>query len=81
MENLYYEKGGVETPFNVVNVKLTVEDLNRLEADVKEKQLPETTGFFFGHTDGTEYEEDLAFIEAARKTTSEGKTVFYTSWW
>jgi hypothetical protein len=80
MENLYYEKGGTET-FNCRPVLLTPEDLDRLEADIRSKALPETTGFFFGKTDGSEHEDDLAFIAKARAAMAEGQTVFYDSWW
>lgn len=78
MENLYFEKGGTEL-FNCI--ALTLEDLNRLEADVQAGNLPQTSGFFFGASDGSEREDDLAFIAAARAAIAEGKTVFYDSWW
>lgn len=80
MENLYYEKGGTET-FNCRPVVLTEEDLDRLEADIRSKALPATTGFFFGQTDGSEYDDDLAFIAKARAAMAEGRTVYYDSWW
>ena len=47
MENLYVEKGGTEE-FNCVDVELTLEDIDALEASVKGDELPETGGFFFG---------------------------------
>ena len=37
-------------------------DLDALEHAVRSKTLPPTVGFFFGQTDGSEYEDDLAFI-------------------
>ena len=80
MENLYYEKGGTET-FNCRPVLLTPEDLDRLEADIRSTALPETTGFFFGKTDGSERDDDLAFIAKARAAMAEGFTVYYDSWW
>lgn len=80
MENLYFEKGGTQT-FNCRPVLLTPEDLDRLEADIRSKALPETTGFFFGKTDGSEHEDDLAFIAKARAAMAEGRTVYYDSWW
>lgn len=80
MENLYYEKGGTET-FNCRPVVLTEEDLDRLEADIRSKALPATTGFFFGNTDGSEHDDDLAFIAKARAAMAGGRTVFYDSWW
>lgn len=80
MEALYREKGG-EQEFNCVPVQLTAEDLDRLEADIRNGDLPDTTGFFFGDSDGTETAGDLAFIAAARAAMAEGYTIFYNSWW
>ncbi len=81
MEMLYREKGGVGSDFNCDTLLLTLEDLGRLEADVKNEALPHTDGFFFGITDGTEKEDDLMFIENARSAIQEGYQVFYDSWW
>ncbi|MCP5299080.1 MAG: phosphoglycerate kinase [Chromatiaceae bacterium] len=80
MQELYYQKGGKADSFNCEPVVLTGHDLDRLEADVKNGALPDTTGFFFGVSDGREA-EDLEFIARARQALSEGKTVFYDSWW
>jgi hypothetical protein len=80
MEELYYEKGGTEL-FNCVPVVLTAQDLERLEADVNAGSLPDTTGFFFGEFDGSETEDDLAFIAKAREALSVGLTVIYHAWW
>ena len=78
--------------FNCVPVELNLSDLEQLEAHVENKALPETGGFFFGSDsfgwtteDGEEYgendyhykEDDLQFIEKARKAIEEGKKVFY----
>jgi hypothetical protein len=105
MEDLWEDKGKPfdgkleENPmgdFNCVPVELTLEDLDQLEADINEKVLPETGGFFFGNDsfswedddgktfEGNNYyhkETDLQFIEDARKAISNGKKVFYNSWW
>ncbi|XZE20323.1 phosphoglycerate kinase [Pirellulaceae bacterium SH449] len=81
MESLYRKKGGSGVDFNGNTVLLTLEDLERLEADVLNDDLPCTDGFFFGITDGTEKEEDLMFIENARAAIQEGYQVFYDSWW
>lgn len=81
MERLYREKGGDAHDFNCVNVVLTADDLDRLEADIEATALPFTEGFFFGSSDGSERDDDLAFIAKARAAIAEGKTVFYTSWW
>ena len=81
MQNLYYEKGGRSDSFNCVPVVLTLEDLDKLEADLKSGELPYTTGFFFGETRPDELEIDFQFIAKAREAIAEGLTVFYDSWW
>ena|SRR5690554_4268140 len=81
MEQLYRAKGGQDDTFNCVNVALTADDLDRLEADIRADALPFTEGFFFGTTRPDEIELDLDFIAKARAAIAEGKTVFYTSWW
>jgi hypothetical protein len=81
MEELYYAKGGSAESFNCVTLQLTLEDLDKLEANIQAKKLPDTEGFFFGESDGSECEDDLMFIAKAREAISQGKTVFYDSWW
>ena len=105
MEDLWEDKGRPfngkleENPmgdFNCVPVELTLEDLEVLEADINEKVLPETGGFFFGDDsfgwtdeDGNEFadgdyhykETDLEFIEKARQSIEDGKKVFYNCWY
>jgi hypothetical protein len=81
MERLYRAKGGAATSFNCVTLQLTSGDLDRLEADIRKGALPDTTGFFFGLSDGSETEDDLAFVAAGRAALAAGLTVFYTSWW
>ncbi len=81
MSNLYYEKGGKDE-FNCQEVELTLEDLDNLEKSIQLKNLPETSGFFFGNESDDEYkEQDLEFVENARNAIEEGYTVVYTSWW
>ena len=83
MESLYREKGGKEEEFNCVNVRLNVEDLDRLEKDLVENKLPHTEGFFFGNNppDSESLAEDLQFIANAREAINKGKSVYYSSWW
>lgn len=81
MERLYRAKGGQDATFNCVNLVLTPEDLDRLEADIRAGNLPRTSGFFFGESDGSEVEDDLRFIAKARSAIAEGLTVYYSSWW
>ena len=80
MQNLYDAKGGTSDTFNGDCVVLDSEDLDNLEQDIKDGNLPDTTGFFFGQSDDGD-EDDLLFITNARKAIKEGKTVYYTSWW
>jgi hypothetical protein len=81
MEKLYYAKGGSADCFDCVTLQLTLEDLTKLEAAIQANELPYTEGFFFGESDGSEQEDDLAFIAKAREAIAQGKTVFYDSWW
>ena len=81
MEELWREKGG-EGEFNCVDVELTLEDLEQLEAAIEGEELPETAGFFFGNDSSDYYrEEDLAFIADASEAIKQGYTVVYSSWW
>ena len=80
MESLYRKKVGQDENFNCVNVQLTEEDLVKLEKDIKEGNLPKTSGFFFGESDGTEIEDDLSFIRKAKMAIKDGYDVYYTSW-
>lgn len=80
MENLYREKGGREQSFNGDLVVLTLADLDRLEEDILRKNLPKTTGFFFGESSEISL-KDLEFVLEARKAIQEGDTVFYDSSW
>jgi hypothetical protein len=70
-----------EPEFNCVPVVLSIADIDLLEAAVKGKELPTTSGFFFGYSDGSEIEDDLLFIRKARQALAEGLTLYYTSWW
>lgn len=83
MERLYREKGGQGEDFNCDTVRLTAADLDRLYADASAGRLTHTDGFFFG---GRElYPEDMEslteFIRNAKREISDGKAVFYDSWW
>lgn len=81
MQELYYEKGG-EGEFNCVDVELTLEDLDSLEATLDNEALPETVGFFFGGNADDHYAEaDREFIVQARAAIKQGYTVTYSSWW
>jgi len=81
MEQLYVGKGGSNPDFNLAPVVLTIADLDKLEATIAGKLLPETSGFFFGDSDGSECDDDLAFVAKARAAIGEGRTVYYVAWW
>jgi hypothetical protein len=83
--------------FNCIELELTSNDLDVLEADINDKTMPDTGGFFFGDDsfdwdkddDGNKLSEgdyfykatDLSFVKKARKAIKEGKKVYYNSWW
>lgn len=79
--SLYRHKGGSDQSFNCVNLSITADDLDALEHAIQSRTLPDTCGFFFGHSDGSEFEDDLEFIAKARAAIENGRTVYYTSWW
>ena len=82
--------------FNCIPLPIDESDLEQLEAHVCDKNLPETSGFFFGDDsfawedkDGNPHkgknyfhkETDLDFIEQAREAIKNGNKVFYHCWW
>ena len=83
MQSLYDMKGGTSDSFNGDCVVLDIVDLDNLEEDIREGNLPDTSGFFFGESSNgdEENENDLLFVTKAREAIKEGKTVYYTSWW
>jgi len=82
MSDLFYKKGGIGE-FNCDYVMLTLEDLENLEKNVREGNLPNTKGFFFGDNppDSKSIENDIDFIYQAKRAIGDGLYVFYTSWW
>jgi hypothetical protein len=83
MEDLYRLKGGSKDSFNCTTVRLTANDLDRLEMDTGNNKLIPVNGFFFGVQEI--YPEDLesvaTFVKVARQALADGKAVFYDSWW
>ena len=68
--------------FNGIELELDADDLDLLEYVVKERELPGTSGFFFGNdADDYYYEDDLKFIQMARAELFLGLKVFYNSSW
>lgn len=71
-------------PFNGIEMELTPADIDYIEAAVKNHELPETEGFFFGadsRFDEHNKAGDLEFIVKAREAFARGEQVFYTSSW
>jgi hypothetical protein len=81
MHRLWNQKG-FDGDFNGDELELTREDLDWLEQDIIEGNLPGTSGFFFGN-DADDYyrENDLKFIREARAELFLGLRVFYNSSW
>ena len=77
-----WESLGNEGSFNGDELEITWDMLERLEYDVINGELPQTTGFFFGNNSDAEYrEDDLEFIKRARAELFMGLKVFYNSSW
>lgn len=83
MEAIYVDEYGGTDTFNCIAIQLDLDHLQRLEDAIKSKELPETSGFFFGESidDPEVVQHDLEFIEKARKEIESGKFVYYDSWW
>ncbi len=83
MEDLYRQKGGSKESFNCTTVRLTANDLDRLEMDTGNNKLIPVNGFFFGvqEIDSEDIESVAGFVKLARQAISDGKAVFYDSWW
>jgi hypothetical protein len=77
-----WESAGNSGDFNGDELEITWAMLERLEYDVREGNLPLTTGFFFGNpADAEYYNDDLEFIKNARMELFMGLRVFYNSSW
>jgi len=68
--------------FNGIELELDWQDIDELEQDVVNNNLPQTNGFFFGNDADEHYKEtDLAFVKRARAELFLGLKVFYNSSW
>jgi hypothetical protein len=77
-----WESEGNEGSFNGDELEITWDMLERLEYDVRNGELPQTKGFFFGNPADEEYlMDDLEFIKNARTELFMGLKVFYNSSW
>jgi hypothetical protein len=71
-----------EYSFNGIELELTWQDIDLLEQDILNNQLPGTTGFFFGNPADEYYrQQDLEFVKNARAEVFVGLKVFYNSSW
>jgi len=83
MEDLYRQKRGLRHDFNCTTLRLDLADLDRLEMDTGNNKLIPRNGFFFGaqEIDSEDLESVATFVKVARQAISDGKAVFYDSWW
>jgi len=87
MERLWEEKGRPDAEsnaemFNGVELELTWTDIENLEADILEDNLPGTSGFFFGDDSDDYYkQQDLEFVKQAKADLFLGLKVYYNSSW
>ena len=76
----------IDDEFNGVELALTLEDILRLEQDIKDDNLDggfgTTTGFFFGNNSDDEYKwKDITFCDKAKVALRNNHTVYYNSSW
>jgi hypothetical protein len=67
-------------------IHLSADDLKTIIAAVKAKELPHTTGFFFGESDGTEWRDDISIFTNALKwllteQPNRWRSVYYQASW
>jgi len=67
--------------FNCKPLRLTFQDLMNLKKAVEDKDLPQTTGFFFGESDEEHDSETLQFIDEAVRAIAQDMEIYYDSWW
>lgn len=84
MERLYESLGGKDE-FNMKNLQLLPEDIDKLEEDTKSGKIKkyDKGGFFFGEQpfEYQEYEAIMSFCRIAREEFKNGNAVFYNSWY
>lgn len=79
MRDLYRKKGGTEKSFNCIPLRLTLDDLDNLTAELSE--IHNVMDF----ADEEDYidskHNDMKFITQAKKIIEQGDAVYYDSWW
>ena len=78
MAELYRSRGG-KGDFNCVELKLSLEDLARLEYDFR--NLVPASGFFWGQSCKEDDDATEDFLTMAYKAIDDGYEIIYTSWW
>lgn len=68
------------------DIELSREDIVKILHAIESKELPETSGFFFGSSDGSETLQDLAIFQKAlawldAKAKGESRDVIYRASW
>ena len=87
MATIAQEKGIVSHPdeFNRVDLPLNGDDIQRTIMAIVEKQLPKTTGFFFGQSDihytPALHKYDIGTWTEAIAWADDGYEVIYNAWW
>lgn len=82
MKTLFYEKGGSsDTDFNHDVVFLFEEDIEKLKEDIEKDNLPSTSGFFFGSSEGLLTKNDLEKANTMLDALSKGSLIYYISSW
>ena len=77
-----FEKGGqTEHDFNHDIVWLTTKDVLNFRDAIANDELPKTSGFFFGDSEGRLKEEDINKANIMLDALSDGCLIFYTSSW
>ena len=84
MTDLAIDRKIVKDPsdFNVVEIQLTAEDIERLEHE--RFNMRRKFGFFFGNTEESYQrfeKQDYDFIKQAKDYLDQGYVIIYTSWW
>lgn len=83
MSELAQSKGVVSDPFdfNCQKVWLTLDDIQTLEEDYQNGEMPsgEGKGFLWGCYD--DREQTLTFIKKAKEALASGRAVYYTCWY
>lgn len=79
MHDLYKKKGGVRKQFNQIPLRLTLEDLNKLEQDIPE--LHNAFDYVEEKDFIAEKNYDLKFIQEAKEAIANGFAVYYDSSW